>query len=211
MRKYDGVLVTQAEPHESHESLLRLLAASRSKRVRVKEEPSLRRVAFHEAGHAVVAWRHGLTVEEISIRREGDSLGRTRHTPVGDPEILEELRRENFVALAGAAAEQMADPTDDADPYDGGDLSCVWSRLHEYITEERRTVEFGWAEQNAERIVSENAPRLDRLAELLLVRHELSDPEEIRMTIEQGRNLVTPPTSTGFPAVRSRSKKRMVV
>jgi ATP-dependent Zn protease len=47
------------------------------------EIPSLKRTAWHEAGHAVVAWDQGFTVVLVSIRPEGESYGRSTHTPGG--------------------------------------------------------------------------------------------------------------------------------
>ena len=41
---------------------------------RVSDKPSLKRTAWHEAGHAVVAWEQGLTVTHVSIRPEGERV-----------------------------------------------------------------------------------------------------------------------------------------
>src|SRR5215470_5977482 len=48
----------------------------------VLKRPTLRRVAWHEAGHAVVAWERGLTVTSVSIRPDGEGFGRSQHPPL---------------------------------------------------------------------------------------------------------------------------------
>jgi ATP-dependent Zn protease len=76
--------------------------------------PTLRQTAWHEAGHAVVAWDQGFTVTLVSIRPEGGSLGRSQHTPMGDCAIPSERQRENIVAMAGWAAELQSGEAGDA-------------------------------------------------------------------------------------------------
>lgn len=67
---------------------------------------SLRRTAWHEAGHAVVAWDQGFTVVLVSVRpEEGESFGRSTHKPAGDCAIPLERQRESIVAMGGWAAE----------------------------------------------------------------------------------------------------------
>jgi hypothetical protein len=48
----------------------------------------------------------------------------------------------------------------------------------------RLTIELGWAEQESQRIVSANLDRVERLANELLRRRELSDAAEILAIIE---------------------------
>ena len=45
-----------------------------------KSGPTLRRTAWHEAGHAVVAWDQKLTVTLVSIKPDAESRGRTEQT-----------------------------------------------------------------------------------------------------------------------------------
>lgn len=117
-------------------------------------QPTLRRTAWHEAGHAVVAWDRDLTVTHISIRPEGESFGRSQHTPAGDCSIASERERENIVAMAGRAAELASGEAGER-TYNSGDLQCVLSR----IPGDRVAIELGWAEDEAHRIVSENVRR----------------------------------------------------
>ena len=142
--------------------------------------PTLRQTAWHEAGHAVVAWDRRFTVTLVSIRRIGDSYGRSQHTPAGDCTIPSERERENIVAMAGWAAELVSGETNGGETYDSGDLSCVLSRLDP----SQIAIELGWAESEAQRIVSANLDRIERLAIELMHKVELLDASEILNLIE---------------------------
>jgi ATP-dependent Zn protease len=142
-----------------------------------------RRTAWHEAGHAVVAWERGLTVVLVSIRSVGESLGRSTHTPAGNCALPEERQRENIVAMGGWAAELTSGEADDGKTYDSGDINFVVNRIYEHAPE-RFEIELGWAEREAERIVSENRDRVERLAHALMKRQEIANSDEIRAIIE---------------------------
>jgi ATP-dependent Zn protease len=144
--------------------------------------PTLRQTAWHEAGHAVVAWDQGFTVTLVSIGPEGDSLGRSQHTPMGDCAIPSERQRENIVAMAGWAAELQSGEAGDA-TYDSSDLTWVLNRLHQHAPS-RIEIELGWAESEAERIVSANLDRIERLAHELMSREELVSSAELLDIIE---------------------------
>ena len=148
------------------------------------QRPTLRRTAWHEAGHAVVAWERGLSVVLVSIRPEGESFGRSRHTPAGECAIPAERQRECIVAMGGWAAEHASGETNDGQTYDSADLCWVLSRIDEHAPTEV-AAELGWAESEAERIVSANEARVERLANELLKREELSDAAEILAIIKK--------------------------
>jgi ATP-dependent Zn protease len=145
--------------------------------------PSRRRTAWHEAGHAVVAWDQGFTLALVSIRREGISFGRSQHTPAADCTIPLERQRESIVAMGGWAAELASGEASDGEPYDSADLSWVLSRINEHAPMQL-DAELGWAESEAERIVSANKDRIERLADELIKREELSDAAEILAIIK---------------------------
>jgi ATP-dependent Zn protease len=86
-------------------------AALRRKRAEVE----LRATAYHEAGHAVAAIHQRIPLHGVTIKPEGDSLGRTTHANLlknrhidWDASAANERRMERQVAmsLAGPAAEQ---------------------------------------------------------------------------------------------------------
>jgi ATP-dependent Zn protease len=155
----------------------------------MNSKPTLRRTAWHEAGHAVVAWERGCTAVFVSIQPDGESLGRSRHTPCGDPSIPSERERENIIAMAGWASELASGETDGDGTYDSSDLAYVLNGIVHHTGEDSVAVQLGWAEREAERIVSENIERIERLADQLLRRRELTNTTEIGAIIEgrQGR------------------------
>ncbi|PSO29842.1 hypothetical protein [Bradyrhizobium sp. MOS002] len=142
--------------------------------------PSRRRTAWHEAGHSVVAWSQGFTPILVSIRRQGESFGRSHHTPAGNPAVPEERQRENIVAMGGWAAELVSGEASDGITYDSGDMSAVLNS----IAPDRIAIELGWAEAEAHRIVTANVDRVQRLAEELLRRDEIEGAANILAIIE---------------------------
>ncbi|WP_342729895.1 hypothetical protein [Bradyrhizobium sp. B117] len=146
-------------------------------------QPTRRRTAWHEAGHAVASWAMGFTVTLVSIRREGESYGRSQHAPAGDCSVLSERKRESIVAMAGWAAELASGEVGDGPTYDSGDLSWVVSTIDQHAPA-MLVAELGWAESEAHRIVIENIDRVSRLASQLLIQEELSNAADIKKVIE---------------------------
>ena len=144
----------------------------------MSSRPTLRRTAWHEAGHAVVAVDQGFRPTLVSIRRESEDFGRSRHTPAGDCSIPSERERENIVAMGGWAAELASGEADDGVTYDSGDMQCLLSRIDQHAPS-RVAIELGWAEQRAEQIIAANRDAVERLANELLKRGELTDSVEI--------------------------------
>jgi hypothetical protein len=81
--------------------------------------------------------------------------------------------------MAGWAAE-LASGEANGETSDSGDLTCVLSRLDP----SQVAIELGWAECEAQRIVSANLGRIERLAIELIHRVELLDAPEILRLIE---------------------------
>jgi len=147
--------------------------------------PSLKRTAWHEAGHAVAAWVLGFEVTAVSIEQMGESFSRSTHGPGADCSIAEERARENTVAMAGWFAELASDAVSEGGAtYDNDDLSGVRSRIVEHAGDEQIEAELVLAEREAERIIRTNLERVKRLADALLDRTELTNPEEIRSIIQ---------------------------
>jgi hypothetical protein len=109
----------------------------------------------------VVAWDQGFTVVLVSIRPEGESFGRSTHTPKRSCAIALERQRESIVAMGGWAAEHASGEAGDR-TYDGGDLSWVLSSIAAHAPTQV-AAELGWAESEAERIVRANIERVERL------------------------------------------------
>lgn len=81
-----------------------LIAAAVPPDPRTPEE--LRRVAIHEAGHAVVALSRGLPVREMSIRANGKNAGITSIATLTD-DSDEAITGQVMVALGGRAADEV--------------------------------------------------------------------------------------------------------
>ncbi len=83
-----------------------------AKRSRKRTEKELQLVAYHEAGHALVAWftEKAVPVEKISIVSRGNSGGVTMFIPDKDENIVSKKRllADIKVALGGRAAEEIA-------------------------------------------------------------------------------------------------------
>jgi hypothetical protein len=71
--------------------------------------------AYHEAGHAVVAWYHNIDLEMITLGTAEDEMGRTRHVDplqgvdtAWGPTVADRIRMEQFVGvcLAGPLAQR---------------------------------------------------------------------------------------------------------
>ena len=150
--------------------------------VREVTGPTLRQTAWHEAGHAVVAWDQKFTVTLVSIQCTGAGYGRSEHTPAVDCAIPSDRRRENIVALAGWAAEIASGAVTDL--CDSDDYSRVVTRLEQHAPPEDFEIELGHAGSEAERIVSANRDRIERLAIELMRRIELVDAADILKVIE---------------------------
>jgi hypothetical protein len=105
---------------------------------------------------------------------------------MGDCAIPSERQRENIVAMAGWAAELASGEVNENGTYDSGDMRFVLSQLDQHAPS-RIEIELGWAESEAERIVSANLERIERLAHELLSREELTSAAEI-LAIIVGRS-----------------------
>lgn len=82
---------------------------------------ALRRIAIHEAGHAVVAWQLGVRLRKVTVKPDGDYLGKMWHRQThnaddwdaaGGSEDRAQVRlgRKVKIAFAGPLAEKRAFP-----------------------------------------------------------------------------------------------------
>lgn len=79
------------------------------------KRPTIRALAFHEAGHALAAIRYGVAFTRVSIEQKGNSLGHirlsTRMKPKSlinlSPQTRDHLERYMVVTLAGLEAERL--------------------------------------------------------------------------------------------------------
>jgi len=96
--------------HELEEAVQRVVAGPR-KKSRIISEKEKRVIAFHEAGHALVANRlpNADPVHEVAIISRGGALGYTLQLPTEDRYLItkSEILDRVTSALAGRAAEEM--------------------------------------------------------------------------------------------------------
>jgi len=136
-----------------------------------RHDERLRRAAFHEAGHAVVARALGLTVEAASIREDRTTAGRVRFRVGGDRRSAE---REIVVLLSGGVAEKLATGAADADGA-ASDVAAAWELLLSMASSEERAKEWmAAAWRAAEKLVTENWSSVIQLAEALLARRSVA-------------------------------------
>jgi cell division protease FtsH len=91
------------------DAMERVVAGLQQRRVVTEKEKRI--LAFHEAGHALMAHLMGdmMPVQKVTIIARGDALGYAYYLPTEDRYLLtkEELTDTMTVALAGRAAEQI--------------------------------------------------------------------------------------------------------
>ena len=158
-----------------------------------KEDEDLRdrRAAYHEAGHAVIAWCFGRRIEHVTIVPSGDSGGhilyRTDRVFEWERPTETWLRVELLCTMAGPVAQNLElgenawgvgsgiDPDvgvlKDSDADTAGDLLLR-------IDESREDIESGAASEKFERevqhLLDEFWPEVQRVAEALLKERTLS-------------------------------------
>jgi hypothetical protein len=145
------------------------------------------RTAFHEAGHAVAAWRAGARFRRATIVPDTDALGSVKHFPFNrkfDPTLDEYVARRRFEPLilalfAGVLAEKRH--TGRRHNWVGAshDMDAV-SRLTDYCAglgnDERRHY-FRWMQARAKAIVEFEWPHIEAVANALLLHRTLTEQE----------------------------------
>ena len=91
------------------EAFIRVIAGPK-KKSRVMKESEKKNTAYHEAGHAMLAYHLGLDpVQQISIIPSGRALGYTLNPPAEDKysEYKSEMKKQIAMLLGGRAAEEI--------------------------------------------------------------------------------------------------------
>ncbi|NJC69188.1 ATP-dependent metallopeptidase FtsH/Yme1/Tma family protein [Planosporangium thailandense] len=118
------------------EAIDRVIAGP-ERRTRVMSEHEKKVTAYHEGGHALVAWAlpHAAPVHKVTILSRGRSLGHTLVLPTEDKytQTRSELIDTLAYALGGRAAEELVfhEPTTGA----GNDIEKATSVAHAMVTE----------------------------------------------------------------------------
>jgi len=154
--------------------------------------------AFHEAGHAVVAWLEGIRIEEVSIIPSEDSHGHVVHfiprilrttrldvevTPLAHHNLLREIR----VLLAGEIAQRRFAPRSLRHYHGDSDRRGVADYLS-YITSSDREFEAYFkllVIQTEDKLFNHDShvwSLIERVAQALMVRGQLSWKELLEIT-----------------------------
>jgi len=150
-------------------------------------------VAYHEAGHAVVAHVLEVTVTHISIESDGEAAGHVIHNyGCNMNEVIYEddiatrewaLERAAIIALSGEEAQRHFRPESIEEDPGEGDRLHVHQVLDALAGEEDQELRDAWAtllRLRAQRLVSENWFRVEWIATLLSRQTVIEGEEEIR-------------------------------
>lgn len=170
--------------------------------VRQSNDEYRRRVAYHEAGHAVVAHLSGARIESVGIEEsERHSGGLRAHRP---PHLeLEDARTHAGISLAGFHSQSRLNPAVelggwDDDFRDARDLLSRDDALS--LDEELRRVHAFTA-----KLVRQWWPAIERIAEKLLERGSLGDEEVAALVCEEDEE---PAATKTRPPPAKRSARR---
>jgi cell division protease FtsH len=152
------------------DAMERVVAGLQQRRVVTEKEKRI--LAYHEAGHALMAYLMGemMPVQKVTIIARGDALGYAYYLPSEDRYLLtkEELADTMTVALAGRAAEQIV----------FGRVTNGAANDLEKVTEIARAMVFEYGMSD---IVSSRTMRADNYA-LSEETKRLRDSEQARLT-----------------------------
>ena len=151
-------------------------------------------IAYHEAGHAVTAWRIGLKFRYVTIKPDDDSLGHLKHRKVPrsfNPEISNSDRtfmywqRRIVAGFAGQIAEGEFLGKHPRHGFESDDQNAI--NAAEYLTGSKKQwqkyLDYCWAV--AEDTVEASWKDIKSVAAALLERETLSY-EEVRKVIQNG-------------------------
>jgi cell division protease FtsH len=207
--------ITMRELSDATERVL----AGPEKTGRILSDADRRRIAYHEGGHALVAWAVGSTmsVEKVSIVSRGHSLGTTWSLPLEDQRVRTRTQYGEDLAttMAGRASEQLVfgDPSG-ASMTDLGRAGALarhmvvelgmsealgplvlgaGARSEESATQADREVRrlLDEADERATQVLTLHRRVLDRLAEELLARESL-DRDELEQLLGKLKAPATP-------------------
>ncbi len=139
--RYDRKAIT----NESLEEAIDRVIAGPERKTRVMSEKEKKVTAYHEGGHALVAWAlpHSAPVHKVTILSRGRSLGHTLILPTEDKytQTRSEMIDTLAYALGGRAAEELVfhEPTTGA----GNDIEKATAMARAMVTEYGMSVKLG--------------------------------------------------------------------
>jgi ATP-dependent Zn protease len=141
-----------------------------------KSERDQRGAAFHEAGHAVVAWTFGLSVGRLEIAiDDDDAKGAADIEQNADLSLLDQLA----ICAAGLESQKLVDaPTHEGAGW--GDYGNMVELL-EHLEEEDQFTMVRQGHKRASELVSANRPKVERLAIALIQKKRLGADEVAKL------------------------------
>lgn len=152
-------------------------------------------IAYHESGHAIAAHELGLTVERITIEREGDAAGHVIHDyGCNMNEIIYEdeavrqwaLERAAITSLAGEVAQRQFKAESIKEEHGGGDRVAVHQILDHLAGECDHELRNAWEQLlviRTERLIAKRWKCVEYIANFLLKQTTLEGAEDIRHAI----------------------------
>lgn len=135
----------------------------------------LRGMAYHEAGHAVVAWALGIEVGDIHVRQVGQGNGGAQIAYTDEMSFIDRLA----VCFAGSEAETVCD-VPQPEGMNGDDHRRVYNLLHGISARHGRTLR-DQGRGRARDLLTEHKANVTRLAERLFEAHQVSTDEFLRL------------------------------
>jgi ATP-dependent Zn protease len=158
---------------------------------------TLRSTAYHEAGHAVVRYKLGLSVKAVSIVSDDNSGGRSSHRPPGEwfrPDIETDARHrrriedEVMCGWAGALAEERLGESSDKELEVGAaqDVNTiVWFASYFTGSDYETEAYIEWLRRRTEGLLNRADvwPAIEAVAAALLEEHTLTG-RQVRRIID---------------------------
>jgi hypothetical protein len=146
--------------------------------------------AFHEAGHAVVAFFNGFRIDYATIRQNGDYHGMVMVKPRGrldldsaTPAMRQKVERWIIFVLAGDVAQRKFAPRSSRRWHTTSDrASAVDLALSVCGSGESATAYLAWLQIVTRDIVDRRWPMIERVARELLAKEKITG-EEVRAAI----------------------------
>lgn len=158
-----------------------------------------RSIAYHEAGHAVIAFRLGIIPRIVTIRALGDSEGRVERRAIRPSLNPDRTARAALIGVmiscAGPAAEVQYTPRYDVDGWDS-DLTAAEKYLPWFNgkSPDQNLELTKWLTAHTKGVVQENWGAIDFIARMLLQAKRLNRRQMIQLMNYYDRKKGTPPS-----------------
>jgi hypothetical protein len=159
----------------------------------------LKATAYHEAGHAVVAWKLGIAFKKVTIVREGDAAGHVKYRAKAVPFRIRAAlefgtltdrqqawaqwwaERHAVHCLAGMVAQRKFSPRSVRNYHDEGDRESALTGLERLVPEEDLLLYWRIMRNRARRLIDRYWEAVEALAQELLKRMTLTGDEAVKI------------------------------